>query len=48
MAGAVRVRQSLSRLILGSRLFLLENAGHAPFDEREDAFVAAFHDFVER
>jgi hypothetical protein len=46
MVGAVRVRQSLSRLILGSRLVDLENA--ALFDGREDAFVAAFHDFVER
>jgi pimeloyl-ACP methyl ester carboxylesterase len=29
-----------------SRLVVLEGAGHAPFDERKDAFLAAFHDFV--
>ncbi len=33
-------------LIPGSRLVLLPGAGHAPFDEQKDAFVAAFLDFV--
>ena len=35
-------------LIPGSRLVVLENAGHAPFDEQKDAFLAAFHDFAGR
>jgi pimeloyl-ACP methyl ester carboxylesterase len=35
-------------LIPGSRLVVLLQAGHAPFDEQKDAFVAAFHDFVDR
>jgi len=34
-------------LIPGSRLVVLPNAGHAPFDEQKDAFLAAFSDFVE-
>jgi pimeloyl-ACP methyl ester carboxylesterase len=33
-------------LIPGSRLVVLENAGHAPFDEQKDAFLAAFRDFL--
>ncbi|MGC2413410.1 MAG: alpha/beta hydrolase [Stellaceae bacterium] len=33
-------------LIPGSRLVVLSNAGHAPFDEQKDAFLAAFYDFV--
>ena len=33
-------------LIPGSRLVVLPNAGHAPFDEQNDAFLAAFHDFI--
>jgi pimeloyl-ACP methyl ester carboxylesterase len=33
-------------LIPGSRLVVLPAAGHAPFDEQHDAFVAAFRDFV--
>ena len=32
--------------IPGSRLVVLENAGHAPFDEQKDAFLAAFRDFL--
>jgi pimeloyl-ACP methyl ester carboxylesterase len=32
--------------ILGSRLVVLENAGHAPFDEQKDAFLAAFREFA--
>ena len=33
-------------LIPGSRLVVLPNAGHAPFDEQKDAFLAAFLEFV--
>jgi pimeloyl-ACP methyl ester carboxylesterase len=33
-------------LIPGSRLVVLPQAGHAPFDEQKDAFLAAFHDFI--
>jgi len=33
-------------LIPGSRLVVLPNAGHAPFDEQRQAFLAAFYDFV--
>jgi pimeloyl-ACP methyl ester carboxylesterase len=32
--------------IPGSRLVVLENAGHAPFDEQKDAFLATFRDFT--
>ena len=32
-------------LIPGSRLIVLPQAGHAPFDEQKDAFLAAFRDF---
>lgn len=34
-------------LIAGSRLVLLPNAGHAPFDEQKDAFLAAFRHFID-
>jgi len=33
-------------LIPGSKLVVLSNAGHAPFDEQRDAFLAAFYDFI--
>jgi pimeloyl-ACP methyl ester carboxylesterase len=33
-------------LIPGSKLVVLPNAGHAPFDEQKDAFLAAFYDFT--
>ncbi|HEX3882176.1 MAG TPA: alpha/beta hydrolase [Stellaceae bacterium] len=33
-------------LIPGSRLVVLDKAGHAPFDEQEAAFVAAFREFA--
>ena len=33
-------------LIPGSRLVVLPAAGHAPFDEQREAFLAAFHDFI--
>jgi pimeloyl-ACP methyl ester carboxylesterase len=34
--------------IAGSRLVVLDNAGHAPFDEQKDAFLRAFRQFVGR
>ena len=34
-------------LIPGSRLVVLTEAGHAPFDEQKDAFLAAFYDFID-
>jgi pimeloyl-ACP methyl ester carboxylesterase len=33
-------------LIPGSRLVVLPAAGHAPFDEQRDGFLAAFYDFI--
>jgi pimeloyl-ACP methyl ester carboxylesterase len=30
-----------------SRLVILPEAGHAPFDEQKDAFLAAFHEFID-
>ncbi|HYU11502.1 MAG TPA: alpha/beta hydrolase [Stellaceae bacterium] len=33
-------------LIPGARLVVLAEAGHAPFDEQKDAFLAAFFDFI--
>jgi pimeloyl-ACP methyl ester carboxylesterase len=44
----VRFGEAYRALIPGSRLVVLENAGHAPFDEQKDAFLAAFSDFVGR
>ena len=32
--------------IPGSRLLVLKGAGHAPFDEQKDAFLAAFRAFI--
>lgn len=32
--------------IPGSRLVVLKDAGHAPFDEQKDAFLAAFRGFI--
>jgi len=34
-------------LIPGSRLVVLPNAGHAPFDEQRGAFLAAILDFID-
>jgi pimeloyl-ACP methyl ester carboxylesterase len=34
--------------IPGSRFVVLEGAGHAPFDEQKDAFLATFRDFAPR
>jgi pimeloyl-ACP methyl ester carboxylesterase len=44
----VRFGEAYRALIPGSRLVVLENAGHAPFDEQKDDFLAAFSDFVRR
>jgi pimeloyl-ACP methyl ester carboxylesterase len=33
-------------LVPGARLVVLPDAGHAPFDEQRDAFLAAFRDFT--
>jgi pimeloyl-ACP methyl ester carboxylesterase len=38
--------EAYQRLIPGSRLVVLDNAGHAPFDEQKEAFLAAFRGFV--
>src|SRR5216683_6714564 len=38
--------EAYQALILGSRLVVLPQAGHAPFDEQKDAFLAAFLDFI--
>ena len=32
--------------VAGTRLVVLAEAGHAPFDERKAAFLAAFYDFI--
>ncbi len=44
----VRFGEAYRALIPGSRLVVLDNAGHAPFDEQRDAFLAAFHQFIEQ
>ncbi|HEV2188277.1 MAG TPA: alpha/beta hydrolase [Stellaceae bacterium] len=44
----VRFGEAYHALIPGSRLVVLENAGHAPFDEQKEAFLAAFREFVGR
>ena len=41
-----RFGEAYRDLIPGSRLVVLDNAGHAPFDEQKDAFLAAFRDFL--
>ena len=38
--------EAYRRLIPGSRLVVLPEAGHAPFDEQREAFLAAYLDFV--
>jgi len=38
--------EAYQALIPGSRLIVLPEAGHAPFDEQRDAFLAAFYEFV--
>jgi len=39
--------EAFHSLIPGSRLVVLPEAGHAPFDEQKDAFLAAFFEFVD-
>ncbi len=41
-----RFGEAYRAAIPGSRLVVLENAGHAPFDEQKEAFLAAFLDFA--
>ena len=41
-----RFGEAYRDLIPGARLVVLENAGHAPFDEQKDAFLAAFREFI--
>jgi len=41
-----RFGEAYHALIPGSRLVVVPNAGHAPFDEQKDAFLAAFHEFA--
>jgi pimeloyl-ACP methyl ester carboxylesterase len=38
--------EAFRALIPGSRLVVLPAAGHAPFDEQRDAFLAAFYGFI--
>jgi pimeloyl-ACP methyl ester carboxylesterase len=42
----VEFGEAYQALIPSSRLVVLENAGHAPFDEQKDAFLAAFRSFL--
>jgi pimeloyl-ACP methyl ester carboxylesterase len=42
----VRFGEAYRALIPGSRLVVLEDAGHAPFDEQRDAFIAALTGFI--
>ncbi len=39
--------EAYQALIPGARLTVLPQAGHAPFDEQKDAFLAAFLDFID-
>jgi pimeloyl-ACP methyl ester carboxylesterase len=41
-----RFGEAYRAAIPGSRLIVLEDAGHAPFDEQRDAFLAAFRAFA--
>ncbi len=38
--------EAYHELIPGARLVVLPDAGHAPFDEQRDAFLAAFYHFI--
>ena len=38
--------EAYRRLIPGARLVVLPEAGHAPFDERREAFLGAFREFI--
>jgi pimeloyl-ACP methyl ester carboxylesterase len=42
----VEFGKAYQALIRGSRLVVLENAGHAPFDEQKDGFLATFRGFL--
>lgn len=42
----VRFGEAYRTAIPGARLVVLENAGHAPFDEQKDAFLAAWRSSV--
>ncbi|MBV9861601.1 MAG: alpha/beta hydrolase [Alphaproteobacteria bacterium] len=42
-----RFGEAYRALIPGARLVVLPEAGHAPFDEQKEAFLAAFLDFVD-
>jgi pimeloyl-ACP methyl ester carboxylesterase len=42
-----RFGEAYRAAIPGSRLVVLEDAGHAPFDERKDAFIDAFRAFAQ-
>jgi pimeloyl-ACP methyl ester carboxylesterase len=41
-----RFGEAYEKLIPGSKLVVIPRAGHAPFEEQEDAFLAAFDGFV--
>ena len=42
----VKFGEAYRALIPNSRLVVLDGAGHAPFDEQKDAFLAALYDFI--
>jgi pimeloyl-ACP methyl ester carboxylesterase len=42
-----RFGEAYRAAIPGSRLVVLENAGHAPFDEQRDTFLTAFREFAD-
>ena len=42
----VRFGEAYRERIPNSRLVVLDGAGHAPFDEQKDAFLAAFYKFI--
>jgi pimeloyl-ACP methyl ester carboxylesterase len=44
----VRFGEAYRALIPGSRLVVLDNAGHAPFDEQKDVFLVALREFIEQ
>ena len=42
----VKFGEAYRERIANSRLVVLDGAGHAPFDEQKDAFLAAFYEFI--
>src|SRR5205823_9710074 len=42
----VKFGEAYRALTPNSRLVVLDGAGHAPFDEQKDAFLAALYDFI--